>query len=114
MSSPIEKNRNHLVAATINTMLLKSGHKYCSVKLPNGEKVRLQIGESKLLGALVHFFEAMVYDTNPRDVAEKYILSHYQNCLNGNKDRLTYTGVDFMNSLIENVAEEAFINKEEN
>lgn len=108
MTSILENNRNYLVAATINSMLMKNGHKFCTVKLSNGESVRLQINETKLIGALVHFFETAVYADYPRDKAEGEIRGHYQNCLNTNKDRLTSVGVEFMSGLIENVAEEAF------
>lgn len=107
MTSILENNRNYLVAATINSMLMKNGHKHCTVKLTNGELVKLQINETKLVGALVHFFEAMVYASYSRDEAESQIRGHYQNCLNKNKDRLTTIGDEFMNNLIENVAEEA-------
>ncbi|WP_324029304.1 hypothetical protein GC087_21505 [Pantoea sp. JZ2] len=108
MTSILENNRNYLVAATINSMLMKNGHKYCTVKLSNGESAKLQINETKLIGGLVHFFEAAVYESFSRDDADNQIRGHYQNCLNKNKDRLTSVGVEFMNGLIENVAEEAF------
>lgn len=107
MTSIIENNRNYLVAATINSMLMKNGHKYCTFKLQNGEKLTVKINETNLAGALVHFFEAAVYASYSRDEADSQIRGHYQNCLNKNKDRLTEIGVEFMNGLIENVAEEA-------
>lgn len=108
MTSILDNNRNCLVATTINSMLIKNGHKNCTVNLTNGKKVTVQINETKLIGALVHFFEAAVYASYSRDEAEGQIRGHYQNCLNTNKDRLTSVGVEFMNGLIENVAEEAF------
>ncbi|WP_210496298.1 hypothetical protein [Pantoea ananatis] len=110
MTSILENNRNYLVAATINSMLMVNGHKYCTVKMPNGESVKLKVNETKLIGALVHFFESAVYSSYSREDAERSIRNHYQACLNKNKDHLTYTGVEFINALIKNVAEEAYAN----
>lgn len=110
MTTLIETRRRRIVIAKLDSMQRKTGSHWVVVKLPNDEIATIQVNETVLTKALIKIFEAMVYDSNKRAEAEKHIADHYSACIGNKLNKLSPQGMEFMNALIANLAEQAFEN----
>ncbi|WP_237391422.1 hypothetical protein [Dryocola clanedunensis] len=108
MTSLIETRRRRIVIAKLNSMKRKTGSNFVLVKLPNDEVTTIELSEEILTKALIKIFEAMVYDSTKRAEAERHISDHYSACMSNKLNKLSPHGMEFMNALIANLAEQAF------
>lgn len=111
MASLIETRRHRVVIAKLESMQRKTGSHYAVVKLPDDEVATIQVNETILTKALIKIFEAMVYDSNKRTEAEQHISNHYNACMSNKLNKLSPLGMEFMNAVIANLAEQAFGHK---
>ncbi|WP_455424827.1 hypothetical protein [Dryocola sp. LX212] len=111
MTGLIETRRRRIVIAKLNSMERKTGSHFALVKLPNDEVTTIELTEEILTKALIKIFEAMVYDSNKREEAERYISEHYSACMANKLNKLSPLGMEFMNAVIANLAEQAFEHK---
>ncbi len=111
MTNLIETRRRRIVMAKLNSMERKTGSHFTLVKLPNNEVTTIELTEEILTKALIKIFEAMVYDSNKRAEAERHISDHYSACMGNKLNKLSPMGMEFMNAVIANLAEQAFEHK---
>lgn len=108
MTSIIETRRRRIVIAKLNSMQRKTGSYFDIVKLPNGKSTTVELTEEILTKALIKIFEAIVFDTNKHADAERHISEHYSACMGNKLNKLSPLGMEFMNAVIANLAEQAF------
>jgi len=113
MPNLIETRRRRIVIAKLDSMQLKTGSHYAVVKFPDGKVDSIQVNESILTKALIKIFEAMIYDSNKRTEAERHISDHYSACMGSKLNKLSPLGMEFINAVIANLAEQAFEHKGE-
>jgi DNA-binding protein YbaB len=113
MNSLIEIRRRRIVLAKLNSMERKTGSHYVVVKLPDSEVATIEVNEEILTKALIKVFEAMVFDANKRVDAERHISDHYSACMSNKLNKLSPMGMEFINAVIANLAEQAFEHKGE-
>lgn len=111
MSSLIERTRNRLVTAALAGLQDKTGSYITPVKLPDGSATTVELDAEILTKALKKLFEAIVYDINKRTEAENEIARVYSDCVNIKQGKLTNRGQLFIDSVIENLVEQAFAEK---
>jgi hypothetical protein len=111
MSSLIKTRRRRIVIAKLDSMLRKTGGHFAVLNLPNIEVTTVELNEEILTKALIKVFETMVYDSNKRVDAEKHISEHYSACMGRQLNKLSPLGMEFMNAVIANLAEQAFEHK---
>lgn len=111
MTTLIETRRRRIVNAKLNSMQRKTSSHFSIVKLPNDEVTSIELNEDILTKALIKIFEAMVYESNKRTEAEQHISDHYSACMGNKLNKLSPLGMDFMNAVIANLAEQAFGHK---
>lgn len=110
MTSLIETRRRRIVIAKLKSMERKTGSHFTLVKLPNNEVTTIELTEEILTKALIKIFEAMVHDSK-REEAERHISEHYSACMANKLNKLSPMGMEFMNAVIANLAEQAFEHK---
>ena len=111
MTSLIETRRRRVVIAKLNSMERKTGSHFALVKLPNNEVTTIELSEEILTKALIKIFEAMVHDSNKRAEDERHISDHYSACMSNKLNKLSPHGVEFIDAVIANLAEQAFEHK---
>ena len=76
------------------------------------EKTSIELDAEILKKALIKLFERPAIAAGSLDDAEFTISSHYKNCLSRNFEKLNETGHAFIASLLSNLVEQAFAEKE--
>jgi len=107
--SILERNRSRLVEAKLFNLVNKTGCRYISVNLPKYGMVPLELDEEILTKALKKLYESRVYEAmKDSSIAELEIIETYSECVKIKSGRLSAMGEGFMDSLITNLAEQAF------
>lgn len=104
MKNIIEKRREKLVQAKINSITRRTGGNIQLVKLEDGSLFPVELDKEVLTKALIKLFEAMIHENHKRAEAERIIAGHYSSCLS-RKETLTAHGAEFMNALVESLVE---------
>lgn len=104
MKNTIEKRREKLVQAKLNSVIRRTGGNIQLVKQENGSLFPVELDGEILAKALIKLFEAMIHENHKRAEAENIIAGHYSFCLS-KKETLTTHGAEFMNALVESLAE---------
>lgn len=113
MTNLIKTRRRRIVIAKLDSMLRKTGGHFAVVNLPNSEVTTVELNEKILTKALIKVFEAMVHDSNKRTEAEQHISDHYSTSMGNKLNKLSPLGMEFMNAVIANLAEQEFEHKGE-
>ncbi len=111
MQSMIERTRNRLVAAKLHDLVSKTGSYQTAVTLPDGKMTAVELDADMLTKALKKLFEARVYDINKRADAEREITETYSECVRIKSGKLTAMGEGFMDALISNLVEQAYLKR---
>lgn len=112
MISIVERNRSRLVNIYLASLVNKSGLMMTPVKLPGGKITIIELGSDIVRKALVKLFESAVRKVYSGEAADREIAETYGDCIKIKSGKLSDIGKGFMESLISNLAEQAFADEE--
>ncbi|KAA5949427.1 hypothetical protein F3I27_23665 [Pantoea sp. Bo_2] len=113
MSNLVERNRTRLVNIYLANLINKTGVMMTPVKLPGGKITTVELDADIVSKALVKLFESAVRKVYSGEAADREIAETYGDCIKIKSGKLSDIGKGFMNSLISNLAEQAFAEKEQ-
>ncbi|HGA5699011.1 TPA: hypothetical protein ACIS09_001666 [Salmonella enterica subsp. enterica serovar Birkenhead] len=114
MSTLLEKRRDRVINAKLDSLARHVGKHIQLANLSDGSRVPVELTPEILEKALIKVFESGIYETKGRERAEKIITDHYSDCMSKAYSKLTPHGMTFMNAVIDELAERAFKKQEMN
>ncbi|HGG5994864.1 TPA: hypothetical protein ACJG4C_003894 [Salmonella enterica subsp. diarizonae serovar 61:r:z53] len=112
MKSLLEKQRNRVIHAKLDSLARHVGQHIQLANLSDGSRVPVELSPEILEKALIKIFESGLCETKGHERAEKIITDHYSDCMNKAYSKLTPHGMTFMNAVIDELAKRAFEKQE--
>lgn len=112
MKSLLEKRRDRVIHAKLDSLARHVGKHIQLANLSDGSRVPVELSPEILEKALIKIFESGLYEAQGPERAEERISNHYSDCMNKAYSKLTSHGMTFMNEVIDELAERAFEKQE--